>query len=194
MGGLSEHQEKCRLLLKMKDTLKRELLDLVIRKEKIKSNMLSIEIEGIETRLDDMQCKIDEIGRKLDVEARGCQFQLDFLENLEDIKMEFAHFVTTKDIKDMKEFETVEELSRLLNSVRRIKDSSDKLCALERAFASEGLWGEEFAEKINLEFNQMRKEIELKETEGNALIEKMDRLIKEQCNEMDAKITACQLG
>ena len=192
--GLSEHQEKCRLLLKMKDTLKRELLDLVIRKEKIKSNMSSIEIEGIETRLDDMQCKIDEIGRKLDVEARGCQFQLDFLENLEDIKMEFAHFVTTKDIKGMKEFETVEELSRLLNSVRRIKDSSDKLCALERAFASEGLWGEEFAEKINLEFNQMRKEIELKETEGNALIEKMDRLIKEQCNEMDAKITACQLG
>ena len=192
--GLREHQEKCHLLLKMNDTLKRELLDLDIRKEKIKSNMSSMETEGVETRVDDMKCRIDEIGRKLGVEVRDCQFQLDFMENLDDIKMELAHFVTIKDIKDLNQSEAVLELSVLLNSIRGIKDCNDKLCALERAFASEDLWGEEVAKKINLEFSHIRKEIGLKETEGKVLIEKMDRLIKEQVDEMDAKVGASELG
>ena len=191
--GLSEYHDRCQLLLKMSENLTKDVSDLIVRKEYIQSSFAPIKLKNIETRLDGMKYKVDEVVRSLEDQMKGCKVRMDFLANFNEVKQELANDVTFESVKDRKQAETATELSDLLDGVRRFRDCSDKLFILEREFASQDLWSEGFAERLSSELSHIRKEVELNEAKGNELIERKSKMIEDQMNDMMANVEICEL-
>ena len=193
LEGLNGHKEKCQLLLQMNEKLSKELADLISRKDNLKSKITPKDFGQIEAQLNDKKYKIDETEKKLGDEINDCKMKIDFLETIDDIKLELDDSIAFECANDMEDPETVAELSVVFDNIRSLKDTKDKLCELKNELACKDTWGKETTEKLNSEIDQMIAKINVKDAEGNKLMENISKMVKDQIDDIKRKVEMHEL-
>lgn len=185
VAGLNDHVERCELLIEMNENLSEEYSKLEARSEKLKSKLTRRDVEGLETKLNRARNGICEVRLKLKDEVKMCNGKISLVGILDDISSEVANL---KGLARQGGGKSFDELSKLLANIRVIEDAKEKIGALDNELNGLKKWGKEFADKMKFELNEVKREIDLKDADLKASMEKKLNLMEERTADLKSKV------